>query len=47
MGEHKYGSVVVVGRNGIEGIFTATDACLAFARTLREVEREDLLEGGP
>lgn len=43
MGEHRYGSVVVMGRDGIEGIFTATDACQAFARMLREVEREDLM----
>ena len=47
MGEHKYGSVVVMGRAGIEGIFTATDACLAFARMLRDTEREDLLETAP
>jgi acetoin utilization protein AcuB len=43
MGTHKYGSVVVVGRDGVEGIFTATDACQAFARTLREAEREALM----
>lgn len=36
MGEHKYGSVVVIGRGGIEGIFTATDACQAFAQILRQ-----------
>ncbi len=35
MAEHKYGSVVVCGRDGIEGIFTATDACRVFADTLR------------
>lgn len=34
MGEHKYGSVVVMGKRGIEGIFTATDACQAFAQIL-------------
>lgn len=43
MGEHKYGSVVVMGREGVEGIFTASDACQAFARILRAVEREDLM----
>lgn len=37
MGEHKYGSVVVVGKQGIEGIFTAVDACQAFAQILRRV----------
>jgi acetoin utilization protein AcuB len=45
MGAHKYGSVVVVGRDGVEGIFTATDACEAFAQTLREGERETLMAG--
>jgi acetoin utilization protein AcuB len=43
MGEHKYGSVVVVGREGVEGIFTAMDACQAFAQTLRDAEREALM----
>jgi len=37
MGEHKYGSVVVMGKQGIEGIFTAIDACQAFAQILRRV----------
>lgn len=46
MGEHRYGSVVVVGRDGVEGIFTATDACQAFAQVLREVERESLMAEG-
>lgn len=45
MGTHKYGSVIVMGRDGVEGIFTATDACEAFAQTLREVERESLMAG--
>jgi len=35
MGEQKYGSVVVMGSDGIEGIFTASDACAAFAKVLR------------
>jgi hypothetical protein len=37
--------VVVVGRDGIEGIFTATDACEAFAQVLRDVEREAIMTG--
>jgi hypothetical protein len=45
MGTRKYGSVVVMGRDGIEGIFTATDACQAFAQVLREAEREALMAG--
>lgn len=36
MAEHKYGSVVVLGRDGVEGIFTAVDACGAFADVLRK-----------
>lgn len=35
MAEHKYGSVVVIGRGGVEGIFTATDACSALAQILK------------
>lgn len=35
MAQHKYGSVIVAGRNGVEGIFTAVDACQAFARVLQ------------
>ncbi|MBX3160442.1 MAG: CBS domain-containing protein [Deltaproteobacteria bacterium] len=35
MGEQKYGSVVVMGHNGVEGIFTAVDACRALAEVLR------------
>jgi acetoin utilization protein AcuB len=35
MGANKYGSVVVVGHNGVEGIFTAIDACGALAQILR------------
>ncbi len=35
MGERKLGSVVVKGKAGIRGIFTATDACRALAQILR------------
>jgi len=35
MSEHKYGSVVVVGRDGVEGIFTTVDACRVLADVLR------------
>lgn len=47
MGEHKYGSVVVMGREGVEGIFTATDALQALARTLTERQISDILETRP
>ena len=45
MADHKYGSVIVMGRDGIEGIFTAVDACRAFAEILRRDEMADILEG--
>jgi acetoin utilization protein AcuB len=32
----KYGSCIVVGRTGIEGIFTATDACRVLATMLQQ-----------
>jgi acetoin utilization protein AcuB len=35
MGERKIGSVVVAGKRGIEGVFTAVDACRALAEILR------------
>src|SRR5690349_15680485 len=42
MSEHKYGSVIVMGRDGIEGIFTAVDACRVLADVLQRVSLEDL-----
>lgn len=36
MSDHKYGSVIVIGRAGVEGIFTQVDACRAFANELRK-----------
>ncbi|HEU4727100.1 MAG TPA: CBS domain-containing protein [Kofleriaceae bacterium] len=36
MGEHKYGSVIVMGHDGVEGIFTAVDACRALAEILQQ-----------
>jgi acetoin utilization protein AcuB len=35
MARHKYGSAVVVDHNHVVGIFTAVDACQAFADMLR------------
>lgn len=37
MSEHKYGSVIVMGRDGVEGIFTAVDACRVLAEVLQRV----------
>jgi len=36
MADHKYGSVIVMGHAGVEGIFTATDACRVLADLLRD-----------
>jgi len=36
MTDRKYGSVVVVGHGGVEGIFTTVDACRALTQILRE-----------
>lgn len=35
MAEHKYGSVIVVGSQGVEGVFTGVDACNALAQVLQ------------
>jgi acetoin utilization protein AcuB len=35
MAQHKYGSVIVMGRAGVEGIFTAVDACQVLSELLR------------
>jgi len=35
MAEQKYSSVIVMGREGVEGIFTAVDACRALTTILR------------
>ncbi|HEV7556355.1 MAG TPA: CBS domain-containing protein [Kofleriaceae bacterium] len=40
MAEHKYGSVIVMGREGVEGIFTAVDACQALTTILRRAVAE-------
>jgi acetoin utilization protein AcuB len=42
MADKKYGSVIVVGRGGVEGIFTTIDACRAFADTLRRSVAESM-----
>jgi acetoin utilization protein AcuB len=42
MSEKKYGSVIVMGRDGIEGIFTAVDACRVLAEILQQSELDSL-----
>ena len=43
MAAHKYSSVIVVGRDGIEGIFTAVDACEALTTILRATVSETFM----
>jgi acetoin utilization protein AcuB len=38
MSEKKYGSAIVMGRKGVEGIFTSVDACRVLADLLQERE---------
>ena len=41
MATKKYGSAIVVGREGVEGIFTTTDACRALASVLQHAQLEE------
>jgi acetoin utilization protein AcuB len=43
MATKKYGSAIVMGREGVEGIFTTTDACRALAKLLQRNQLEPLL----
>ncbi len=42
MAAKKYGSAIVVGRDGIEGIFTMVDACRTLATILQHAQLEEL-----
>ena len=42
MADKKYGSAIVMGRDGVEGIFTTVDACRAFAEALRRSVGESM-----
>lgn len=42
MSDHKYGSAIVVGRDGVEGIFTAVDACRALAEVLQRQQMAEI-----
>jgi acetoin utilization protein AcuB len=42
MADHKYGSAIVVGRDGVEGIFTANDACRTLVDILRRAEAAEI-----
>lgn len=37
MAEKKYGSAIVMGRDGVEGIFTVVDACRVLAEVLEKL----------
>ena len=37
MARHKHSAAIVIGPDGVEGIFTAVDACRAFTDVLRNV----------
>jgi acetoin utilization protein AcuB len=42
MANAKYGSAIVMGHDGVEGIFTTIDACRALADVLQRAEAESL-----
>ena len=42
MAAKKYGSAIVMGREGVEGIFTATDACRALASILQHAQLTEI-----
>jgi acetoin utilization protein AcuB len=43
MATKKYGSAIVVGRGGVEGIFTSTDACRALASILQHAQLQEIV----
>jgi CBS domain-containing protein len=42
MAAQKYGSAIVAGRDGVEGIFTTTDACRALASILEHAQLDEI-----
>lgn len=42
MAAKKYGSAIVVGRQGVEGIFTTIDACRALANILEHAQLDEI-----
>ena len=42
MAAKKYGSAIVVGREGVEGIFTTIDACRALASVLQHAQLDEI-----
>jgi CBS domain-containing protein len=42
MADHKYGSAIIAGRDGVEGIFTTADACRALVGVLQQATADSL-----
>lgn len=42
MATKKYGSVIVAGRDGVEGIFTTVDVCRALASILQRAQLDEI-----
>lgn len=42
MADHKYGCCVIMGREGVQGIFTGVDACRALASLVRRYTSVDI-----
>jgi acetoin utilization protein AcuB len=43
MASKKYGSAIIAGREGVEGIFTTVDACRALASVLQRVQLDEIV----
>jgi CBS domain-containing protein len=43
MASKKYGSAIIAGRDGVEGIFTTVDACRALASILQHAELDEIV----
>jgi acetoin utilization protein AcuB len=42
MAEKRYGSAIIMGRDGVEGIFTTVDACRALASVLQRIQLDEI-----
>jgi acetoin utilization protein AcuB len=42
MAAKRYGSAIIMGREGVEGIFTAVDACRALASVLQRAQLDEI-----
>lgn len=46
MSTKKYGSAIIMGRDGVEGIFTTVDACRALVEVLRDIRELEIRHAG-